>query len=84
MSDSEMSPASKTSDVHRLVMPSPDLTMGDIETLEEMIIGQWYYMVGRNHSENMDRLVEAGFIERGPNPVGPWPAYRKKAEQPLF
>lgn len=68
-----------TTELERLVMPSAELDLGDSETLKEMIAGKWYYMVGRDHSENMDRLVAAGFIERGTNPVGPWPAYRKKA-----
>lgn len=69
-----------TTDHERIVMPE-DLVLqpGDYEALQEMKKGEWYYTVGLHHGDCFERLKSADLVESGPNPAGPWPAYRRKA-----
>ena len=51
------------------------------ETYDGMEPSQWYYMVGKKFSKDMDKLVEAGLLESSMgNPIGKWPMYRRKKE----
>ena len=51
-------------------------TVDDLEALEWMTAGRLYYTIGK-HKKCCDRLVGAGLIKEGENPVCDWPAYIK-------
>lgn len=62
------------------VMPEDVILLpGDYEALQGMEKGVWFYTVGQHFGDCFERLKMAGLVESGPNPIGPWPAYKRGA-----